>query len=246
MVPRLDTGPVKMIAVSQIVLAGVPQHRQRLNLICQTGKLLNASDYYIGEDFCLQMERTYKFRSSLASSTGSIVSTKIVTLNPFNKLKLSNGARKLLNTPNAGGSSVISEVLSLEFMSRFFGAKLLKTEMEVQYWPIGGSITDYVASIYGQIIGVSVTRAMKYDGEFAIEDAIRLLNKKLRGVNQSTANNQEGWKKQVLHVWATSTETAHCVLRAWNLLDDFVRSDTVVLVTVCTKDPGLFYERKAG
>ncbi|CAD5116069.1 unnamed protein product [Dimorphilus gyrociliatus] len=192
------------------------------------------------------MDQPFKFRSSLKMNRGSVVMTKLTTFCPLTKIKLSQGALKLLTIPNAGGSSVISEVLSLEFLSRSFGAHLLKTEMEVEYWPQGGSITDYVARIYDQIIGVSVTRAMKYGGDFAMDDAIRLLNKKLQGVNRSTANNQEGWSKQVLHVWATDKKTAAYVLKAWQMLDETVRSDTVVVITVCYSIPGLFFERKMG
>ena len=53
--------------------------------------------------------------------------------------------------------------------------------MEVAYFPEGGSITDYVCQIDGAKVGVSVTRAMKYFGEYQDEDAYNLLNKKLKG-----------------------------------------------------------------
>lgn len=54
--------------------------------------------------------------------------------------------------------------------------------MEVEYFPEGGSITDYVCEIFGTRLGVSVTRAMKYGGgDYTLEDACHLLNKKLRG-----------------------------------------------------------------
>lgn len=56
-----------------------------------------------------------------------------------------------------------------------------KTEMEVSYFPEGGSITDYVCDIFGTKVGVSVTRAMKYRGDYTEEDATNLLTKKLRG-----------------------------------------------------------------
>lgn len=60
---------------------------------------------------------------------------------------------------------------------------VLQTEMEVSYFPEGGSITDYVCDIFGTKLGVSVTRAMKYwGGAYTIEDATHLLNKKLKGL----------------------------------------------------------------
>ena len=43
-------------------------------------------------------------------------------------------------------------------------------------------MTDYVAELYGEVIGVSVTRAMKYyGGRYERDDALNLLNKKLKG-----------------------------------------------------------------
>lgn len=58
---------------------------------------------------------------------------------------------------------------------------LFQTEMEVSYFPEGGSITDYVCEIFDTKVGVSVTRAMKYRGDFTQEDAMNLLMKKLKG-----------------------------------------------------------------
>lgn len=53
--------------------------------------------------------------------------------------------------------------------------------MEVSYFPEGGSITDYVCKIFNKKVGVSVTRAMKYRGQYTEEDAHHLLTKKLKG-----------------------------------------------------------------
>ena len=57
-----------------------------------------------------------------------------------------------------------------------------QTEMEVSYFPEGGSITDYVCELFGTKVGVSVTRAMKYRGEYTEGDAATLLMKKLKGI----------------------------------------------------------------
>jgi len=102
-------------------------------------------------------------------------------------------SRKILHLPNAGGNSVISEVMSFELMHRCFGAKLLKTEMDINYYPYGSKKTDYLIQIYGKTVAVSVTRAMKYSGIFTNLDARHLLIKKLDGINWSTRNGQEKW-----------------------------------------------------
>lgn len=68
---------------------------------------------------------------------------------------------KILNTPNAGGNSVWSEVVSCEVLSSLCRAVLHKTEMEIEYAP-GSKITDYSVKVLNKDIGVSVTRAMKF------------------------------------------------------------------------------------
>ena len=122
----------------------------------------------------------------------------------FCKMKLSTEALRILTTPNAGVNSIQSEVLSFEFFKKYCNAHLLKTEMEVEYWPCGGSINDYVMYVFDMVIGVSVTRAMKFPitDMFTVEDAQLLLSKKLNGINRSSRNTLIKWAKQILHVWA--------------------------------------------
>lgn len=151
-------------------------------------------------------------------------------------MNLSADGTKIRDVPNAGGSSVISEVLSFEVLQKCFKAKLLKTEMEVSYFPEGGSITDYVCEIFGTKVGVSVTRAMKFrGGEFTEEDAEHLLTKKLKGVIQSSKNTLEDWNKQILHVWSVNNDVTNTLVKVFDRLPASVTSNTVVLVTTTTK-----------
>lgn len=135
------------------------------------------------------------------------------------KMRLSPGAEKMLYTPNAGGNSVWSEVLSYEMLFANYGAQLRRTEMEIEYWP-ASKITDYsitvmvfnllirfysvLITIQGRHIGVSVTRAInfldlakKFKSELTNENARSLLNKKLFGVLASSASAVDKWEKQV-------------------------------------------------
>ncbi|KAK6167617.1 hypothetical protein SNE40_021599 [Patella caerulea] len=151
------------------------------------------------------------------------------------------GSLKLLSVPNAGGSSVLSEVFSYELLGRCFGAKLVKTEMEINYFPHGGAITDYVADIDGTRLGVSVTRAMKFYGEYSDEDARHLLTKKLKGVNQSTKNSCETWTKQILHIWTTSDYITDVITRVYEHdIPQILKSNTLVLVTTTTRSDFMF------
>lgn len=178
------------------------------------------------------------------NNSGCIV-THFDKLKPFKKMSLSFEALRILNTPNAGGNSIVSEALSFEFFKKYTNAKLLKTEMEVEYFPEGGSINDYVMSIFGHVIGVSVTRAMKFMGnEFSIEDAEQLLSKKLKGIVRSTRNSLLKWEKQILHVWVMSEETANVLEIAWAFLDPALRTNTVLLITVAKNSLEIFMNPK--
>jgi hypothetical protein len=75
----------------------------------------------------------------------------------FEQVRLTDGGSRIRDLPNAGGNSVASEVMSFEVLRASYGADLLKTEMELEYFPMGGSITDYSVLLYDLHIGVSGT-----------------------------------------------------------------------------------------
>merc|ERR1712083_1148817 len=120
-------------------------------------------------------------------------------------VSLSSGARRIMLEENAGGQSELSEGFSFEFLRRLFGARLVKTEMGIRYWWNSWKKTDYSVRMSGTVVGVSVTRAMKYKGIFNRDDARKLLRKKLFGINESTLGvlEQDEWQRQILHIWAT-------------------------------------------
>lgn len=167
----------------------------------------------------------------------------------LNKLKpeLQKGAKKLMSEPNAGGSSINSEAISVEMLEVSFNARLELTEMEVRYIS-RCSIADYVASIPLSLreeeveprrtrLGVSVTRAMKYrpgPEAFAPEDAERLLVKKLAGLQdaQDHVDPEHAWDRGLLHVWAQSDHVARVVRDTLYSLPSTLWSECLVLCTV--------------
>lgn len=169
-----------------------------------------------------------------------VLMTDVYLNRSIQNMYLSEAAQKILSVPNAGGNSVNSEVLSFEFLNNCFNAALIKTEMEVEYFPEGGSITDYVCYMFNTKVGVSVTRAMKYKGSYTHDDANRLLTKKLNGIIQSSRNTLEDWHKQILHIWATSQQIATMLVNAYNDLDIETKSTSVVIVTVATCADDIF------
>jgi len=200
----------------------------------------------VNENFVstLKLKNGLQFDALLAnaSDNGFLLSELKLNRSVCN-MSLSANGKKLLMVPNAGGNSVNSEVMSYEFLKSCFDAELIKTEMEVEYFPEGGSITDYVCQIFNRKIGVSVTRAMKYHGNYTKEDAERLLTKKLNGVIQSTRNSLESWHKQILHVWAASKSIASTLIETYKLLDNDTKSNTVIVITIATSADDIFLNK---
>jgi len=136
-----------------------------------------------------------------------------------------------------------SEVMSFEVLRRTLQAKLLKTEMELTYTHPNSKITDYSVIMFDKVVGVSVTRAMKYKGKFKLTDAEKLLSKKLMGVVCSTKNVTDQFHKQILHVWATNPAAVKVLRVAFKKLSPELKSNTVVVVTVVNNAEWIFYEK---
>lgn len=190
---------------------------------------------YACEDFTIRFPVKQNFRlKKLVTDVenNGVVSTELLNCRNMESMSLSDAACRMRDLPNAGGNSVVSEVLSFEMLQKCFGAQLLKTEMEVTYWPEGGSITDYMCNMFNTTLGVSVTRAMNFRGNFTEEEAQRLLSKKLKGIIQSSRNSLDRWSKQILHVWAASRHIADITASTFHALPSAIRSNTLLLITV--------------
>ena len=214
-------------------------------------EIIKSQNLFLNENFIFNAnQNTFLVEKLVQNRTeNGFLVTEFSQIKPFAKMILSHEARRIQYTPNAGGSSVESETLSYEILSKYFNAKLLKTEMEVVYFPEGGSITDYVVSMFDTIVGVSVTRAMKFDPTevFTSEDAHVILRKKLRGIRQSSKNTMVKWSKQILHVWVFDERIVDTLALAWNEIENELRANTVLMVTVAKRSREIFVnnEKKA-
>eukprot|EP00771_Trimastix_marina_P002248 gnl/Trimastix_PCT/3369.p2 GENE.gnl/Trimastix_PCT/3369~~gnl/Trimastix_PCT/3369.p2 ORF type:complete len:286 (+),score=88.23 gnl/Trimastix_PCT/3369:124-981(+) len=160
-------------------------------------------------------------------------------------IELGFGADRMLHEPNAGGSSIISEVLSLEVLERLYDAQLLKTEMEIEYAHVGWKKTDYMVSIFSHVLGVSVTRAFKFKGTYCLEDARTILDKKLHGINVSSQGvlTRDRWERQILHIWAPSRHVAQLIWEEYQRLGSELHSNTIVIVTIAPDAPYIWTNR---
>lgn len=158
---------------------------------------------------------------------------------------LSDGANRIKDTPNAGGNSINSEILSFELRHLFFGANLSRTEMELEYFPMGGSISDYSVTLWGKQYGVSVARAMQFKHKFNKDDAKRLLTKKLKGIISSSKTVcHEQWEKQILHIWVQNQDIADLLVEEYRCIDDELKSNTLVMLTVVEGNGDIIFKNK--
>jgi hypothetical protein len=186
------------------------------------------------------------FNSLVQPSLLCVVDTNV---NIVKDNTLGRGAARLLSTPNAGGSSIYSEALSVELLSRLLGVNLFKTEKELVYqYPEeddnGGSgpILDYAChymTSHHQLLtlGVSVTRAMAYNRHYTRQDASRLVNHKLRNMiksSQGIVNTR--FDRHILHVWTESGKNAALIRRVCRKfkMHEHYRNTIVLISTVNT------------
>lgn len=175
----------------------------------------------------------------------------------WERAALSTGGQTLWDVPNAGGSSIVSEIMSFEILHFCEGATLLKTETQIQYAPPDdagpNTITDLEVEIGGKKVGVSATRGyVPSPMPFGVPEAKALLEKKLIGVNRSSVRvlPTDKWVKQILHVFVANQSAHDAVAQAWPAIDPMIRADTIVLLTkttgggflYCNPDPPLGME----
>ena len=155
-------------------------------------------------------------------------------MDPADRPLLTAGGQRLAATPNAGGSSGLSEVFAYEQLARCEGADLLHTETEIMYDGTG-KVTDMEVAIDGHKIGVSVTRAQTYPlGQtYPLDTATMLISRKLTDIQASSAHVSaaDKWDKQILSVLAYDGPTADTVVQAWQGLDATTKEYTIVVVT---------------
>lgn len=178
-----------------------------------------------------------------------IITCRIHLDSKWSNFNLSAQGQKIKETPNAGGTSIISEILAYETLARHFQLYLSKTEMEIRYFPYGSKINDFsvIHPFSGLSLGVSVTRAFQFHGDklFSISDAFKLLEKKLIGIQYATTNvhKLDRWNQSILFVWCRSSSVAKKIRAAYRQLSQNIKGNTIVLIAICPLNY-LFLEKK--
>jgi len=164
------------------------------------------------------------------------------------RAQLTPGGQRMMATPNAGGSSGVSEAFAFEELARCEHADLDATETEIVY-DGPGKITDLEVTLQGHKIGVSVTRAVAFPfgDPYTVADASSLIGRKLTEIQASSAHVDpvDKWDKQILAVLAWDDAAADSVATAWAALDATVKADSLVVITVTDGDDTFIYSNQA-
>ena len=163
---------------------------------------------------------------------------------PAERDQLTPGGQHIISVPNAGGSSVLSEVFAFEWLARCEGATLLKTETEIVY-DVVGKKADLLVEIDGRKVGVSVTRAMTFPigNPYTLADATALFDRKLDDIQLATTqvSAADRWSKQMLFALAIDAQHAQVAMQAWDMLDAATKDDTILIVPVTSGDDLFIY-----
>ncbi|OQR95518.1 hypothetical protein THRCLA_07794 [Thraustotheca clavata] len=197
------------------------------------------------------MTRYVNVKAALMKATPSPV---ILAMDAFKRnrqserFQLDTDAKQIYLEPNAGGKSVVSEALSMQYMHEMFQANDVVTEMKIQYWSMNWKKVDYLCTIANERIAVSVTRAMKFPDPFAwtIADAKHLLRKKLFGlvVAQQGVCKAQRYHKSILHIWCQTKEIAlslsSCYEEVVTELD--IVENVILIATIASSEACIFFE----
>lgn len=163
---------------------------------------------------------------------------------PADRPLLTAGGQKLAATPNAGGSSGLSEIFAFEELGRCEHASLVKTETEIVY-DTNSKKTDMSVLLANHKIGVSVTRAFAFPlgTPYTLDAATMLITKKLTDIPLATASVSaaDKWDKQFLAILAYDAQSADTMAQAWSMLDATIQGDTIVILTTTNGADSFIY-----
>lgn len=182
-----------------------------------TKYLSSSSGYIISNDFLVQCSsfdnrRIHNVLRNKFSYGEVVVGIDRFRTARYPVVKLCEEAHRTLIMPNAGGNSIVSEVLSVEYMHMRFGAHNIVNEMEVHYLDPNWKKVDYLCTINHERVGVSVTRAMGYPTAdyFTVDDASRLIQKKMNGlvIARDGVDDSHRFHTSFLHVFCQTAKIA--------------------------------------
>lgn len=168
------------------------------------------------------------------------INTSFYTTPNFFLTNMTPAAYRLLTTANAGGNSIISEAMSVEFLIKAFTngnyTNKIITEMEIDYIVNDWKPCDYMIHINKILIAVSVTRAMSHynPNNYTLDMANKLLIKKLNGLvlARTGVHKHHYFTKSILHVWCQTEQIVKLINQAFDDLDPDYKNGIALICTV--------------
>lgn len=192
-------------------------------------------------------DKDIKFRKLLSSkntSKGSVTHKSHIFVDKYllpMGCNVCNDAKRSMEIDNAGGKSNVSEMFSIDYFHQMYGAVDTIFEKEVKYW-IDYKMVDFISTINGNRVGVSVARAMGYPSSknFTEANAHRLLLKKLSGlvIARNAVVKEQRFFKSILHIWCQDQHVAKLMKEAFERLDENdygldVKGVLLLQLTIC-------------
>jgi hypothetical protein len=244
LVPQLVTAPIT-IGLRDIVTTAVKNDVKNRKNVCR-----DAKSFHLSDDFSLSfsLKNNYDLSTNMMCDDpqSEFYWNEIVSNTKWENFQLSNVAKKVLSSPNAGGNSIVSETMSAEILHRLYGANDIRTEMEVEYIFDNWKIADYCIRISGKNVGVSVTRAMgfPYESSFDLQQADKLLRKKINGLvlARNGISERDSFYTAILHVFCQSNRIKNVLYRAFKTLEPDLRDNIILIATVAENADYLFFE----
>jgi hypothetical protein len=172
--------------------------------------------------------------------------------------RLSPETQRILDEPNAGGQSIRSEALAMEFLSQVKHAKDIFTEMEIDYYYSNWKKCDFITTISDENVGVSVTRILprinldalgvRFKKEIKPHDELlyleeedyvsQLLYKKLAGLVISRAGTLEkcAFSRSILFVWSPCRRLTELLQATFHYCTDELLKEDIELIVVESTD----------
>lgn len=152
---------------------------------------------------------------------------------------MTTDAYRLLTTTNAGGNSILSEAMSVEFIIATFGGRnytnSVITEMEIDYVVSDWKPCDYMICLNGVLTAVSVTRAMSHFNPYGytLDMASKLLTKKITNLvlARTGVHKHHVFTKSILHVWCQTEQIAKLINQAFKALDSDFKNGIALICT---------------
>lgn len=183
------------------------------------------------------------YQGNVIIKKGSLLEQSQIFINVYTlPTEVGYDAKKSISMDNAGGNSEISEMYSIEYFQQI-GATNFIFEKEVEYW-IDYKMVDYICTIDGTRVGISVARGMGYPtpNKFTSHMAHNLLYKKIYGliVARNAVTKKQSFYKSILHIWCQDERIANLLQDAYNKLlnDDCLEVKGVLILhlTICDDD----------